>query len=440
MSIITKYLIVISLDSVSTEDLEILGNLPNFSKLIKGGALIKNVETVYPSLTYPAHATIVTGKTPNNHGIINNTFLDINRDKPEWYWNSKNINGETLYDLAEKSGLKTCSILWPVTGRSKITYNMPEISCTRPWHNQIIRSLIAGSKKYQLIMNNRHGHLRKGITQPYLDNFATEVAKDTILRYKPNLMLLHLVDVDSHRHYTGCNSEQVLAAFERHDKRLGEIMNVLESEKILRDSTVVVLGDHSQLDCNKVVRINSIFKKNNLIRVNERGLIVSYDAISKSCDGSSYIYLRNKDDEECRKRVLAIIDELMLKDENPIEFFLNSEEAKEMGADSKCDFMLEGKKGYYFLDDFRGSFIEEINLDHIGKVTYRMKSAHGYSPKKKNYDTFFLAYGKGIKKGITLESGKLINHGNTLAKLLGLELKEGEGVVENRILDFRGII
>ena len=65
-----KHVIVISFDAVSKEDLDFLSKLPNFSKLIKEGALIKNVESIYPSLTYPAHATIVTGKYPKNHGII----------------------------------------------------------------------------------------------------------------------------------------------------------------------------------------------------------------------------------------------------------------------------------------------------------------------------------------------------------------------------------
>ena len=57
-----RYVIVISFDAVSKEDLDFLSKLPNFSKLIKEGSLIKNVESIYPSLTYPTHATIVTGK------------------------------------------------------------------------------------------------------------------------------------------------------------------------------------------------------------------------------------------------------------------------------------------------------------------------------------------------------------------------------------------
>ncbi len=39
-----KYMVVISLDAVSSKDIEIMKELPNISKLMKEGALIKNVE------------------------------------------------------------------------------------------------------------------------------------------------------------------------------------------------------------------------------------------------------------------------------------------------------------------------------------------------------------------------------------------------------------
>ena len=238
-----KYMIVISFDAVSCEDLEVLRKLPNFSKIIKEGALIKNVDSIYPSLTYPAHATIVTGRYPKNHGIINNTVIDFKHDNPNWYWYSKSIKGDTIYDLAEKQGLKTCSILWPVSGGSKITYNMPEICCTRNYDNQIIKSAMAGSLIYQFKMNKRFGYLRNGIQQPYLDNFAVEVAKKTIREKKPNLLLLHLVDVDSQKHNYGTKSSKVIKALERHDKRLGEIIEVLKFAGIYNDSTIIALGD-----------------------------------------------------------------------------------------------------------------------------------------------------------------------------------------------------
>ena len=427
-----KYVIVISFDAVSEEDLEFLSKQPNFSKLIKNGALIKNVESVYPSLTYPAHATIVTGKYPKNHGVINNTVLDFKNDNPDWYWYRKYIKGYTIFDLAEKSGMKTCSILWPVTARSKITYNMPEIFCTKRYDNQILKSALAGSKIYQVNMNKRFGYLRQGMDEPYLDNFATEVAKKTIRELKPNLILLHLIDSDSQKHKYGIENKEVIESLKRHDERLGEIIESLKLAGIYEDSTIIALGDHSQINVNNVIKLNSILMKNDLINVNGNK-IKSYKAIAKSCDGSSYIYLKNKNDVETRKKVRDILNELKNKYSNVIEEVYNNEEIKNLGADINASFMIEAKRGYYFIDDFLGEAIEVI--DESSKIKHKLRASHGYLPSRDNYKTFFIAYGKTIKKGVVLEKGKLINHGPTIAKILDIDLRDCDGIVEERILN-----
>ena len=427
-----KYVIVISFDAVSEEDLEFLSKQPNFSKLIKNGALIKNVESVYPSLTYPAHATIVTGKYPKNHGVINNTVLDFKNYNPDWYWYRKYIKGDTIFDLAEKSGMKTCSILWPVTARSKITYNMPEIFCTKRYDNQILKSALAGSKIYQVNMNKKFGYLRQGMEEPYLDNFATEVAKKTIRELKPNLILLHLIDSDSQKHKYGIENKEVIESLKRHDERLGEIIESLKLAGIYEDSTIIALGDHSQINVNNVIKLNSILMKNDLINVNGNK-IKSYKAIAKSCDGSSYIYLKNKNDVETRKKVRDILNELKNKYSNVIEEVYNNEEIKNLGADINASFMIEAKRGYYFIDDFLGEAIEVI--DESSKIKHKLRASHGYLPSRDNYKTFFIAYGKTIKKGVVLEKGKLINHGPTIAKILDIDLRDCDGIVEERILN-----
>ena len=427
-----KYVIVISFDAVSEEDLEFLSKQPNFSKLIKNGALIKNVESVYPSLTYPAHATIVTGKYPKNHGVINNTVLDFKNDNPDWYWYRKYIKGDTIFDLAEKSGMKTCSILWPVTARSKITYNMPEIFCTKRYDNQILKSALAGSKIYQVNMNKKFGYLRQGMEEPYLDNFATEVAKKTIRELKPNLILLHLIDSDSQKHKYGIENKEVIESLKRHDERLGEIIESLKLAGIYEDSTIIALGDHSQINVNNVIKLNSILMKNDLINVNGNK-IKSYKSIAKSCDGSSYIYLKNKNDVETRKKVRDILNELKNKYSNVIEEVYNNEEIKNLGADINASFMIEAKRGYYFIDDFLGEAIEVI--DESSKIKHKLRASHGYLPSRDNYKTFFIAYGKTIKKGVVLEKGKLINHGPTIAKILEIDLRDCDGIVEERILN-----
>ena len=60
----SKRLIVISLDALGSTDFEMFSQLPNFKKFIDHAAFCRQVRSVYPSLTYPAHTTIVTGRPP----------------------------------------------------------------------------------------------------------------------------------------------------------------------------------------------------------------------------------------------------------------------------------------------------------------------------------------------------------------------------------------
>ena len=56
--------------------------LPNFCAFFERAALCSRVESVYPSLTYPAHTSILTGRKPIHHGIVNNTKLQPGRERP----------------------------------------------------------------------------------------------------------------------------------------------------------------------------------------------------------------------------------------------------------------------------------------------------------------------------------------------------------------------
>lgn len=430
----SNYMIIISFDAVSTEDLEILKTLPNFKKIIDGGSLIKNVDSVYPTLTYPAHATIVTGKYPKNHGIIDNTIFHAGDFNPNWYWYRKAIKCETIYDLAKKKGLSTCSLLWPVTGRSSIKYNLAEIFKVKPHHNQLMQSICAGSLFYQLELNNKFGHIRRGITQPALDDFVIEAAKYTIHKYIPDLMFIHFTDVDTNRHHHGYYSKEAIDGLSRHDTRLGEIIKVLEEKNILSETNIVALGDHSQIDANKVIKLNLLFKENDLISLTGKGKVSGYKAICKSLDGSAYVYLKNPKDERIKEKVEELLKRVQENESQPIEFILKDTEIEAEGADPNASFMIEASKNFYFVDDIEGDLIEDINENEVGIINHRHKATHGYSNKKENYGTFFIGYGKAFKNGIVLDKGKLVNHGPTLAKVLGVELKDADGEAVEEIL------
>ena len=431
----TPHLLVLSLDAVSSKDLTLLKTLPNFSKFLSKGALIEQVHSISPSLTYPAHTTILTGNYPIHHGIINNTLLEPNSLSPNWYWYAKAIKCPTLFDLAREKGLTTCSILWPVTGRSKITYNLPEIFPTKKWHHQLVMSGLAGSLGYQLELNRLFGHLRRGTSQPYLDDFVMACTKHTLLKYKPQLMCVHLTDVDTHRHYTGYSSEESTQALFRHDKRLGEIITTLKEANLYENTHVILLGDHDQIPVHSMIRLNQYFLSKGLIRCNTKGHITSYDVLAKSCDGSTYIYLKDKTNQKLIDKVHMLLKSLESLPINPIERCLTSEEVVTIGADPKCSFMLEAKEEYYFVDDIGGDFIEPIKSKDVGNKPHHSYSTHGYLTSKPDYTTFFMAAGPLIKEGCIKKEGQLINHAPILAHLLGLKLKNTDGHIEWSLLN-----
>ena len=431
----TPHLLVVSLDAVSSKDLTLLKTLPNFSKFLSQGALIERVHSISPTLTYPAHTTIVTGNYPIHHGIINNTLLEPSHSNPNWYWYAKAIKTPTLFDLAHEKGLTTCSILWPVTGCSQITYNLPEIFPTKKWHHQLIMSGLAGSLNYQLEILKKFGHLRQGTKQPYLDDFVMAATKYTLLKYKPDLICVHLTDVDTHRHYTGYSSESSIQALYRHDKRLGEIIETLKKAHLYDSTHLVLLGDHDQLPVHSFIRLNQYLIEKGFIRCNKKGRILSYDAIAKSCDGSSYIYLKDKHNLELMKQIQSLLNDLQSLPPYPIEKCLSGEEASSMGADDLCAFMLEAKEGYYFIDDLSGELIEPIHSENVGIMPHHVHSAHGYLTSKADYTTFFMASGPLIKPNFILPEGELVNHAPLLAYLLGLEFKNIDGHMEWKLLN-----
>lgn len=426
MNRLTKHLIVISFDGLATLDFQYIKELPNFKEYLSEAAFCKKVYSIYPSLTYPAHTSIITGRYPKSHGIVNNTLLQPERTTADWYWQRKYIKGETVYDIAIERGMKVAALLWPVTGRSKIQFNMPEIFANRPWHNQVVVSLMNGSPIYQLSLNKRFGHLRKGLKQPYLDNFVHEAMLYTIKKKKPDLTLVHYVDLDSMRHYYGFNSKEAEEALQRHDRRLGEIIRELKRENMYEDSTIVVLGDHSSLDESKMIKLNVLLREKGYIKVDGEGNIVNYKAIVKSCDGSAYVYIKDKEDTALRNSVYELINTLN-KEHNCIEKIYTSNEAADLGADPRCSYMLEGNLGYYFSDELNGEVLEKVNFEEVGKRPHLTKATHGYSPLKKDYTTVFMATGKGIAKGVEVDEMKLVDETPILARLLGLELKNTEG-------------
>ncbi|AQP52786.1 alkaline phosphatase family protein [Vagococcus penaei] len=411
----TNKLLIISIDALGASRLsKQLNHLPNIQQLIQTGTWIQNVEAIYPSLTYPSHTTIVTGVYPSKHGIVNNTYRQPSKQSPDWFWYDQAIQSPTIYQLAKQQGLTTAAFLWPVTARSKIDYNIAEIFPNRIWTNQVLVSLNASTPQFLIQMNKRYGHLRRGIKQPFLDDFITACAVDTIKSKKPDLTLIHLVDLDSACHAHGTDSKEANEALLRQDKRIGLLLNALKEACLAEQTNIAILGDHSQLNVHTMIRLNAFFVQKDWLKLTKKGRIPKKTPFyAKSADGSAYIYQQGD-----TKIKSDIIYQELLKIEG-IESIYQQPVIHEMGADPEALFMVEAKPGYYFIDEAVGHVIEKTNHQDIGQ-SERYRAVHGYHPSKDDYQTTLLFSGPDIKENQRINQARLIDEAPTFAKLLKL--------------------
>ncbi|WP_088815264.1 MULTISPECIES: ectonucleotide pyrophosphatase/phosphodiesterase [Listeria] len=421
-----RHLFIISFDALGAKDLEDIESLPNFKKIKEQGAHVKKVRSVYPSLTYPAHTSIITGHYPLAHGIVNNTKIQPDKASPDWYWYKDAIKVPTLYELAKAKGYKTASFLWPVAAHSGIDYNIAEIFPNRFWLNQVMVSLWGSSPLFLLNMNKKYGHLRNGIEQPQLDDFITASVIDTIQTKKPGLLMAHFVDMDSMRHRYGVTSDEAKSALQRHDKRLGEIIEATKEAGIFEKSVFAVLGDHYQIDVDTILRLNILFAEYNWLSAGNDNKIETWQVYAKSCDGSAYIYIKNP---ELESQVFEVLQSLP-----GIEKVYNSTEIIRLGADAEATFMVEGIPGCYFMDNIDGPLVEEVTPEKIGQPDY-YNAVHGYHPQKKDYETTLLLSGPGIKRGKEVEQASLIDEAPTFARILGFKMPKVEGQVITDIFE-----
>ncbi|MFC6180514.1 alkaline phosphatase family protein [Lactiplantibacillus daowaiensis] len=413
-----QHLVIISLDALGFRDLrEHQRSLPVLNQLMTGGAWVKSVTGIYPTLTYPSHTTIITGQYPKVHGIVNNTKLQPKRRSPDWFWYQKDVKVPTLYDLARQQKLTTAAFLWPVTAGSKITYNLAEIFPNRIWTNQVMVSLKASSPLFLLKMNHKYGHLRNGIHQPQLDEFITACAVDTLTNQKPNLTMIHLVDMDSMRHRYGVRSKEAMAGLKRLDQHVGQLIQATKVAGTFADTNFVILGDHYQINVDHMIHLNTLFaQKGWLTPRPDQTFEDDWTVMAKTADGATYIYTRGFDELAELQALIAQVD--------GVETVITGEAAAKRGADPACALMVEAKAGYYFTDESRRPLVvEPVHPDTLGQPD-RYHGVHGYDPTKPDYQTTLVFNGPAIKPGARIERANLVDEAPTFARLLGLSFPE----------------
>ncbi len=418
-------LIVISADAMVEEDVEEFQKLPNYRRWLEGGSRIRKVRSIYPTVTYACHTTMATGNLPWRHGVVSNSdWTRIGEAKIPWNFFHGAVKTEDIFDAAKKAGLSTAGLSWPVCGRHpNIDYLIAEYWSQWPGDTTLDAYKRSGSSDQvmEVIKKNLHALVEK--THPMCDEFHILCACDMIRRWKPDLMMMHLANLDDYRHENGVFNRRVTEGIHEMDRWLGMVMDTVEQEGLLPVTNLVITSDHGQLDIKRCVNVNVLLERKGFLIAGEQGEPKAWDAYCLSNGLSALVFLKRPEDPVLVRRVSRYLEELRDQEVYGIEEVLTAGEARERyRLDGDFSFVLESDGYTAFGTACSGPLVVQPDVRD-----YRYgRATHGHEPEKGPQPTF-LAKGPGIREGTVLESGRLEDQAPTYAKLLGIPFPECDG-------------
>lgn len=209
--------------------------IPNLRRMMREGEFADGVTGEVPTITWPAHTTMLTGVPPAIHGIEANQR-----------WNYSLIKVKTLWSDLRAGNLTTAAITWPVTVDAPITWNLPEYFEKRQGGAMDLAAIRKTSTPGLL---DEIAARYPSFPQQWMDDRTRTLAAIFLIREKrPNFLAIHLVDLDAEEHDTEPFSAASNAILEYTDELIGQILAALP-----KDAVLALVSDHGFVAVDKTV-------------------------------------------------------------------------------------------------------------------------------------------------------------------------------------------
>lgn len=424
-----QYVVIVSIDGVPAESLwDERIPLPTMRSLAKQGAWANAMVPSTPTKTWTNHTTLATGVHPAKHGVLTNGKF-TESDRGSVIYQNDLDRGElstypTLYDYAYEAGLRTAGINWPVTRNAETLHdNFPDAPNELAHMTSELRSALID-----------RGLLEEGSDLSYrhdspagADYTWTAAATHLIRARKPDLLLFHLLNVDTMHHRHGAPSWPGFTALSLVDTQLKQVLDALDETGIRDQTTIFVVSDHGFMNVEKTVRPNVLLRKEGLLEVDKERDIKQARVQVVENGGSAMVFVTDRAAERDLETARSLFEgaEGIARVVGPDEYeaygLPHPSEEEHVG-----DLMLEAAPGHAFGDSATGEYI--VSLDEtIGK--------HGYSSRTPEMSTLFVASGRGVRSGIKLDTVDIRSVAPTAARLLGIEMETADGEVLESILE-----
>jgi predicted AlkP superfamily pyrophosphatase or phosphodiesterase len=264
-----KHSIVIDVVGLELEHLT-SGIVPEIAKLADQGEYGR-LEPVFPAVTCPVQASILTGDYPQQHGIIANGLYDRETFAVSfWEQPSSLVRSERIWDAAGRSGLKTAVLFWQNT----MYANADIIVTPRPLHldDKMVMWCYSKPVGYYEELRGRFGEFELAsywgpLASSRSSEWIANSAEYSLERHRPDLLFVYLPHVDYSAQRFGKDDSRTVADVKKADEIVGRLAEKVSKLGIKDDTNFVILSEYGFNNVTGAVPINLALRDAGLVAV-----------------------------------------------------------------------------------------------------------------------------------------------------------------------------
>ncbi|MDO5608040.1 MAG: ectonucleotide pyrophosphatase/phosphodiesterase [Capnocytophaga sp.] len=367
-----SHVLLVSFDGMGHDYAERF-ELQNFQKMATEGASTSYMIPSFPSKSFPNHYSIITGMYTGNHGLVDNNFLDKQRNS---YYSAYNTiikdpyyyKGTPLWQWLQTQGMKTASLHW-IGSESPIKGQYPT------YFTQYDE---------QMPNDKRIDKIIEWLSLP---------AKD-----RPQFVSAYFSIIDDEGHLTGANSPQMRKANKEADRLLGVLLEKVKTLNI--PVNVIVVSDHGILDMDSSKDI-FVDLENITTKLEDKAVIINNGM-------QTHLYFNNPLEIEASVKMLKenLPSQIKVYRKRDIPSRWHYKQSDRIG-----DVLLVADAPYYMI----------TNKNHPVTKNPEIWGTHGYDPyTTPEMRASFYAVGPNIKVGYTVEPFENVNVFPLITRLLGV--------------------
>jgi len=202
---VTPHVVLVSIDGLRPDAIEAF-EAPTLQRLMREGSYTLTASTITPSKTLPSHTSMLTGQPPEAHGVLWNTVLTADREI---------VDAPTVFGIARARGYGTAAF-----------FSKPKFQPLQQ----------PGTLDYSQAPGGWFGGWSSSRT-------AADVERHLLIA-RPNLLFVHLADVDRAGHSAGWMSRSYGEAVRDVDAAVARLQAAATRAYGPGNFTLIVTADH----------------------------------------------------------------------------------------------------------------------------------------------------------------------------------------------------